>query len=232
MLWDEGRSRNLARRREFARGEKRAYRNHGRGTSGNRCNDDGRRLLAQGAAIRFRSLAGLRSVRAATVRCVLRPLQADSKRRKQRTHQYDGHRRALVKSAPHVGSLPRKQLHRVIYITRRPRGRAMPAATSALYPRFRLRKAPPKDGGTFAAVSVKRNMNIGAREDGFSQGPITVPCIRLCPKVQSQRLHQAVTIRSRAVSALRSATAVMGDHGFVTVNDRPYRNCPGEIRHD
>jgi hypothetical protein len=129
-------------------------------------------------------------------------LQADSKRRKQRTHQHDGHRRALRKSAPHVGSLPRKQLHCVMCITQWSRERAFPVATSVLDVRLRLLKTQPEDVSTFASVSATRNMNIGAREVDFSQDQEQFPVFDCAPKCNVC----ARAIRSQAVSALISAS--------------------------
>ena len=160
MLRDDGGGRNFTRRREFARRKEHARNNHRRGTGKSRCNHGDRGLVAHGAAVGLRSLTGLRSGRAATVRCVLRPLQAGSKRRKQRTHQYDGHRRALKESALHEGSLPRKQLHCVMCIKGWPRKYARLRRAALLDVHLCSKGTSPKEGRSPACVLCERNMDI------------------------------------------------------------------------
>ncbi len=89
-----------------------------RGRNGKiRRNKDGGQRSARSAAIRLHYLARPGSGRAATVRGLMRPFEADSIRRKQPAHQYDGHRRALENASQHSHRLPRKCIPAVIWVT-------------------------------------------------------------------------------------------------------------------
>ena len=107
----------FARRRDPAGGKEGTRQDHRSGSGrGRGCEGRGGLLPHVEAAVLPGGITGLGSGCAATVRGPMRPLQADSIRRKQTAHQQDGHRRAL-ENASHEGSLPRRRFCGVIQVT-------------------------------------------------------------------------------------------------------------------
>jgi len=99
-------------------GSNKRLRNRQRSRTGKVWGHHGRRQWGSvGAAVILCGLVGIGCGSAATVRAFVRAMQANPRRSKQRTHQYNGHRRALEDASQHGLSLLRQPVLAVIWIT-------------------------------------------------------------------------------------------------------------------
>lgn len=104
-------------RGRFTHWDERVQSGQWRRTGKDRRNHDCGQRDAAGAAIRPDRLVAPRFMQAATVRGLVRSLQANPGRRKQCPHQYDGNRRALEDASQHGLILPREPYFLVMWIT-------------------------------------------------------------------------------------------------------------------